>query len=77
LHNSKQKIIAFIFIILILFVYLYTHYVKDDVDFCLDTSICKEGFEINTEYRKILVNKDNCLKYNWKWIEEGHYCNMK
>ena len=45
-------------------------------DTCLDTSICKEGLEINTEYGLIKINKENCLKYNWVWDNEKKSCNL-
>lgn len=48
-----------------------------DKDTCLDSSICKEGLEINTEYGLIKINKNNCLKYGWIWDEKRKRCNMK
>lgn len=48
-----------------------------DKDFCLDSSICAEGLELNTEYGLIKINKENCLKYNWKWDDKSKYCNMR
>jgi hypothetical protein len=65
-----------IFIITILPVLFLISYLKDDKDFCLDTAICKEGLEINTEHGRILVNKENCEKYNWIWDDENKMCDM-
>ena len=45
-------------------------------DTCLDTSICKEGLEINTEYGLVKINKENCLKYNWFWNDKKKSCNL-
>ena len=45
-------------------------------DTCLDTSICKEGLEINTEYGLVEINKENCLKYNWVWDDKKKSCNL-
>ena len=56
---------------------IFLLYFFNDKDSCLDTSICKEGLEINTEYGLIKVNKENCLKYNWKWDDKSKYCNMR
>lgn len=50
---------------------------KDDKDFCLDSGICTQGQLINTEYEKIQINKENCLKYNWTWNEERKYCQLR
>jgi len=47
-----------------------------DKDTCLDTSICKEGLEINTEYGLIKINKENCLKYGWIWNDKKKSCNL-
>lgn len=46
-----------------------------DVDICLDSGICSEGIEVNTEKGKILVNKENCNKYKYEWNEIKKYCN--
>jgi len=48
-----------------------------DKDACLDSSICKEGLEINTEYGLIKINQKNCIKYGWIWDEKRKRCNMK
>ena len=45
-------------------------------DSCLDTSICKQGIEVNTEYGFVEINYENCLKYGWKWREETKSCDM-
>ena len=52
-------------------------YWLNDQDFCLDTGYCKEGLKINTERGKITINKENCLKYNWKWDEKNKSCNLR
>lgn len=48
-----------------------------DIDDCLDSETCAEGLFINTEYGKVEINKENCLKYNWTWNEEQQYCKLK
>jgi len=49
---------------------------NDKQDFCLDTGVCAENLEINTEYGKITVNKDNCIKHNWIWDDENKTCKV-
>ena len=46
---------------------MFINYWFDDLDFCLDTGVCKEGLPFNTEKGKIIVNKDTCLDHNGKW----------
>ena len=48
-----------------------------DIDTCLDTGVCAEGLEINTEYGRIKINKENCLKYSWKWNKDRNSCNLR
>lgn len=48
-----------------------------DKDICLDTGICKEGLEVNTNHGLVTINKENCIKYNWLWNEEKRYCNVE
>lgn len=50
---------------------------KDDKDFCLDSGICIQGQIIKTEYEKVEINEQNCLKYNWIWNEKQKYCKLK
>ena len=76
----KIILITILTIILILFGILLTCfliYFFDEKDFCLDTGICKEGLELNTEYGLIQINKENCLKYGWGWEEGSGYCNTR
>lgn len=47
---------------------------NDILDTCLDTRFCKSGIEINTEYGKVKIDKQSCLKYKWKWYEEDNAC---
>ncbi len=48
-----------------------------DSDYCIEDGDCKEGREINTEHGKVIVNKENCLKYNWDWDEKRRKCKIK
>ena len=69
--------IIIVLILLIYFIYLILIALIDiDKDTCLDSSFCKEGLEINTEYGLVKINKENCLKYNWFWDDEKKSCNL-
>lgn len=80
----KKDIIAIIlvsiFLIILpflLFAYLFVKTIDSDKDFCLDTGICKEGLELNTEHGRIKINKENCLKHNWQWNAETKTCRLR
>ena len=66
-------LLLLIFMVLSFILFLY----KDDKDFCLDSDICAENLQINTEYGLITINEETCNKYNWKWNSQMHYCNIK
>ncbi len=44
--------------------------------YCIEDGICHEGAEVYRKGQKIIINKENCLKYGWKWNEEGKFCNL-
>ena len=72
------KLILKILISLIILICLILIILIDiDKDTCLDSSFCKEGLEINTEYGLVKINKENCLKYNWFWDDKKKNCNLK
>ena len=50
---------------------------NDNLDACLDSGICQEGIIIITKFGKIRVEKESCIKYNWRWIEDKNYCILK
>lgn len=56
-------LLLLIFMVLSFILFLY----KDDKDFCLDSGICAENLQINTEYGLIKKSEETCNKYNWKW----------
>lgn len=53
------------------------YFIKDDKDFCMDSGICKEGLEFNTEHGTIIITKENCKKYRWVWDEIQSTCFIK
>ena len=71
------KLILKILISLIILICLILIILIDiDKDTCLNSSFCKEGLEINTEYGLVKINKENCLKYNWIWNDKKKSCNL-
>lgn len=48
-----------------------------DLDTCLDVGICAQDLEINTEYGLVKINKENCLKYHWKWDKKNKSCYIR
>ena len=75
----KEYIISFLILFILGFLFFSgINYYKSfsEIDFCLDTGICVENLELNTEIGKIIINKENCLKYNWEWNEEKRFCKL-
>lgn len=72
----NTAIIVIFFVLLFFGIIFFTKILCSDLEFCLDSSFCKEGLKINTEYGKILINKENCIKYNWQWDAEHKWCDM-
>ena len=62
--------------IVIVPIFLFFFMTNNDFDTCLDTGFCKSGIEINTEYGKVKISKQNCLKYNWEWHEKDSSCRL-
>ena len=76
---KKLLLSVFILIIMcpiILILLFFVAYLLDDKDYCLDTGICKENLQLNTEYGRIIISEENCKKYNWKWDSKKRYCNV-
>ena len=74
-----KKLLLFLLLlpcILFLCLFILLLLIKDDKDFCLDSGICKENLQLNTEYGRITINEENCKKYNWKWDSKKRYCNV-
>ena len=43
---------------------------------CEEYFRCSEGVEITRGKETFIINKDICLKYDWKWNEKGKYCKI-
>ncbi len=76
LHNT---VIFIIIIVIYMFMLDYLPDVKYnmDLDTCLDNGICAENLEVNTEYGKIIINSQTCIKYGWSWNEEKMFCDLR
>ena len=75
--NKIFKIIVLSFLILFILIFGVFYVIKNDKDICLDSGICREGLIINTQYREISINKENCIKYNWLWNDEKRFCKIE
>lgn len=78
--KNKIYINAALFLLFIIFfkLFFYLPFVKHSLDMslCLDTGICAENLETNTNYGKVLINEYNCSKYQWKWDNEMRRCHI-
>lgn len=75
--DKTFTIIALNFLILFILILGIFYVIKDDKDICLDSGICKEGLDVNTQYGTITITKENCIKYNWFWNDEKRICKVE
>ena len=71
-----------LFVLLLVFNILLTSYLPQvqkefNIQDCLDNSNCVEGLKINTQHGTITINKENCIKYGWKWDEKRRMCKIR
>ena len=74
-QRKKEILLLLLLIFMVLSFILFLY--KDDKDLCLDSGICAENLQINTEYGLITINEETCNKYNWKWNSQMNSCNIK
>lgn len=50
-----------------------------DIDGCMNTGICKEGFAFNDcgNGKPCTITKESCLKNNNIWLEDIHSCDTR
>lgn len=73
----KILVITALFLISTVFAIKMMHHLGIESDYCIEDGDCKEGRIVNTEkYGTVLINKGNCLKYNWEWYEKQKYCKL-
>lgn len=61
-----------IFTVLIIFFLLYFFAdLTNESNYCIEDGDCKIGdvVYINSN-EKVTINKENCLKYGWEWLEK-------
>jgi len=74
-----KKILMFVVLLVIgsIFVIRMMDHLGIASDYCIEDGDCEEGRVIHTqEYGSVTINKDNCLKYNWKWYDKQKYCKV-
>lgn len=71
------SIVILFYMLIALGIFGVLYIIKDDKDFCLDSGVCKEGLDVNTEYGRITITQENCKKYHWVWNEEQNFCIIK
>ncbi len=78
----QKGILKKIFMLIVLFVIAISatiylmNYMGLESDYCIEDGDCVEGHEINTRQGTITINKENCLKYDWKWDEKRKMCKI-
>lgn len=70
----KKAIVVLILALLPLAYFKIKHFIG--IDTCLDSSLCAENLKIKTEHGLIEINKENCLKHNWRWSEKNKMCKV-
>ncbi len=48
-----------------------------ELNMCFDIGVCAEGITVGVGKESVKINKENCLKHNWKWNDEKKYCNTR
>lgn len=70
-------VLIFILLFVVFISYGFHSYLNSEQDFCLDSDICAEGLNLDTEFGRIKINKETCLKYGWKWNKDKKSCKLK
>jgi len=73
-----RKIFIPIFMIMALFIgaIIFPDIPELRSDYCIEDGDCEEGRIIYHNDNEIIINKDNCLKYNWEWNEKKRFCKL-
>ena len=74
-----RKIFIPIFMVMALFIGAMTFPDIPELrsDYCIEDGDCEEGRIIYHNDKEILINKENCLKYNWEWNEKKRFCKVR
>ena len=79
-YNVMKKFLLSLLILfctLLMLLFLFLLFYKDDKDYCLDSGICAENVQLNSEYGLITITEESCKKYNWKWDSKRRYCYIR
>ncbi len=81
LFRKSNIAVKFLSIILLIFHFQLPHLLPSVMyqfkqASCLEDGICFEGAEVYRKGQKIIINKENCLKYGWKWDEKRKWCDL-
>lgn len=60
-----------------LFLSKFQSFVRDDLDFCLDTLICAEGLVLNVGDKTIIINEQTCSAQSGIWDEANKECDLR
>ncbi len=79
---KTKPIMHKLFVLLLIIHLLFTTYLPEiqkefDIQDSLDNSNYTEGAKINTRQGIITINKEDCLKYDWKWDEKRKMCKVR
>jgi len=44
---------------------------------CVEFGICKEGLEYTHNSNTFVINKENCIKYDFEWMEDINACYVR
>ena len=79
----QKGLLKKIFMLVVLFIITVnaTIYLMDymglESDYCIEDGDCEEGRVVNTQHGTITINKENCIKYGWKWDEKRRMCQLR
>lgn len=82
--KTKLYIKIFYFILFTLYFYSYFFFgislpsvrYQFDQNYCVEDGICGEGTYTYKDGQRIIINKENCLKYKWQWNEDSKSCDI-
>ncbi len=72
-----QRVFFTLLIIIALLVLLIYIGSQHNSDYCIEDGDCYEGRIIkDSNGLEITINKENCLKYGWKWYSDIKMCKV-
>ena len=71
-----------LFVIILIFQFQSLHLLPSAMEqlkyiSCVEDGLCDEGLEVTAkDGKRVIINKENCIKNGWEWIEDGKTCNI-